>query len=165
VNGSKSCIIDVHEHRHEHFQFIMKKSGYNTNLASEFHVISLLHRLGLDANLTLGNKKAVDIVVVRTAGDAVTIDVKAVAGKLDWLVGNVLEEPRQNHFVVLVSYESKFADLLSVPRVWIFPHAELLRMIKSAKPPSTMKYVSRREVVQLSQYENAWSLILGEGAS
>lgn len=62
----------------------MRKDGYDTNLASEFHVISLLHRLGLEANLTLGNKKAVDIVVVRRAGDAITIDVKAVAEKYDW---------------------------------------------------------------------------------
>jgi hypothetical protein len=43
-----------------------KRSGYNTNLASEFHVIALLHGLGLEANLTLGNKKAVDIVASAT---------------------------------------------------------------------------------------------------
>jgi hypothetical protein len=35
---------------------------YNTNLAAEFYVLSLLHRLGADAALTLGNKKAVDII-------------------------------------------------------------------------------------------------------
>ncbi len=38
---------------------------YNTNLASEFYVLSMLHRLGADASLTLGNKKAVDIIVVQ----------------------------------------------------------------------------------------------------
>ena len=38
--------------------------GYNTNLASEFYVLSMLYRLGFDANLTLGNKKSVDITVV-----------------------------------------------------------------------------------------------------
>jgi hypothetical protein len=37
---------------------------YNTNLASEFYVLSMLHRFGCDASLTLGNKKSVDIVVV-----------------------------------------------------------------------------------------------------
>ena len=54
---------------------------YNTNLASEFYVLSVLHRLGAEANLTLGNKKAVDIVIVHAAGDAVTVDVKGLAGK------------------------------------------------------------------------------------
>ena len=44
---------------------------YNTNLAAEFYVLACLHRLGVTANLTLGNKKGVDIVVVREAGDAV----------------------------------------------------------------------------------------------
>jgi hypothetical protein len=45
-----------------------KKSAYNTNLAAEFYVLSVLHRLGFDANLTLGNKKSVDIAVIRGAG-------------------------------------------------------------------------------------------------
>lgn len=141
-----------------------KKSGYNTNLASEFHVISLLHRLGVEANLTLGNKKAVDIVVVRRAGDAVTVDVKGVAGRVDWLVGNVPASPRDNHFVVLLTYDGKFEDLHSVPRVWVFPHIELIKLVKCAKPPSIMKYVSRSEVTKLSQYEDAWPLISGEHA-
>ena len=55
------------------------------NLASEFYVMSVLCRLGMGANLTLGKKKAVDFVVFRAAGDAVTVDVKAVVGKADWL--------------------------------------------------------------------------------
>lgn len=46
---------------------IMAKSGYNTNLASEFYILSMLHRLGADAMLTLGNKKSVDITVVQEA--------------------------------------------------------------------------------------------------
>ena len=41
--------------------------GYETNLASEFYILSVLHRLGVDATLTLGNKKSVDILVVRQA--------------------------------------------------------------------------------------------------
>lgn len=136
-----------------------KSSGYNTNLASEFHVIALLHRLGLEANLTLGNKKAVDIVVVRDAGDAATIDVKAVVGKTDWLVGNAAGPPRPNHFVVLLTYEGKFRDLTTVPRVWVFPHAEFLSLVKTAKAPSTMKYVPRSQVTKIPHRLDAWHLI------
>lgn len=51
---------------------------YNTNLAAEFYVLSMLYRLGADASLILGNKKAVDIVVASTPGRTVTIDVKGV---------------------------------------------------------------------------------------
>ena len=64
---------------------------YDTNLASEFFVLSSLYRLGADATLTLGNKKSVDIVVIRKAGDAVTIDVKGVAGRWDWPADNIRE--------------------------------------------------------------------------
>jgi hypothetical protein len=122
------------------------KNAWNTNLASEFHVMSVLHRLGLDANLTLGNKKAVDIAVVRDAGDAVTIDVKAVAGKVDWLVGSATGPARPRHFVVLLTYDGTFNDPATLPRVWVFPHAEFLSYVKQAKAPSTMRYVSRKEV-------------------
>ena len=51
---------------------------YNTNLASEFYVLSMLHRVGLNATLTLGNRKSVDIVVTLRIGTAITIDVKGV---------------------------------------------------------------------------------------
>ena len=51
---------------------------YNTNLASEFYVLSMLHRLGANAALTLGNKKAVDIIVANENGSTTTIDVKGL---------------------------------------------------------------------------------------
>src|SRR5712691_13040116 len=69
-------------------------SSYDTNLASEFYVLACLHRIGLTANLTLGNKKGVD-VVVRESRDAVTVEVKGLAGKYEWPVNNlVLQKPR-----------------------------------------------------------------------
>src|SRR5687767_203399 len=79
----------------------MSAAKYNTNLASEFYAMSVLYRLGCDAHLTLGNKKAVDIVVVRGPGDVVTLDVKAVVGKTDWLAGSPEAVARGNHFVAL----------------------------------------------------------------
>lgn len=92
-------------------------ASYDTNLASEFYVLSALYRLGMDASLTLGNKKSVDIVVVREAGDTITIDVKAVVGEYDWPVNNVQNQPKANHFIVLVSYEGKIQDLATLPSV------------------------------------------------
>ena len=61
----------------------------------------MLYRLGFDANLTLGNKKSVDIAVVLGPGRAITVDVKAVAGKMDWLMGSSPDSPKPNHYVVL----------------------------------------------------------------
>lgn len=132
--------------------------GHNTNLASEFHVLSVLYRLGLNANLTLGNKKGVDIVVARAAGDAATIDVKAVVGKTDWITSTAPSEPRVRHFVVLVSYEGKFKNLNVVPRAWVLPHPEFLSLVRTSS--TGWHYISRREVTsERSSYEDAWDLI------
>ena len=125
--------------------------------------MSVLHRLGVDANLTLGNKKAVDIVVARAAGDAVTVDVKAVVGKTDWLTGSSGGlAPRKRHFVVLISYERRFEDLTAIPRAWVLPHAEFLTLVRTAST-GTMRYISRKQVLtEYYRYENAWRLLVGK---
>ncbi len=133
--------------------------AYNTNLASEFYVMSVLYRLGLDANLTLGNKKSVDIVVVHAPGDTVTIDVKAVAGRVDWLVGNAGGPARERHFVVLLAYDGKFAQLTELPKAWVLPHNEFLGMIRTAKAPSVLRFIRRSEVGKLEHRANAWNVL------
>ncbi len=93
-------------------------TAYNTNLASEFYVLSMLHRLGCDASLSLGNKKSVDIVLVREAGDVVTIDVKGLAGTTSWPVDNV-KKKADGHFLVFVSFLGKIGDHNVSPEVYI----------------------------------------------
>jgi hypothetical protein len=131
--------------------------GYNTNLAAEFHVLSCLHRLGLTANLTLGNKKSVDIVVVLDQGKAITVDVKGLAGTTSWPVDKV-GEGTPAHFIVLVGYAGKIADPRSAPEVYIVPSQQL----------ADVTYVSPkgRRVVQLGRmrrtgmrYRDAWHLL------
>ena len=133
--------------------------NYDTNLASEFFVLSSLHRLGADATLTLGNKKSVDIVIVRKAGDAVTIDVKGVAGRWDWPADNIREPKHPSkHFLVLISYEGKINDLYFVPSVWIVPYKQINKYVK--------KYSGRRNVSRMliqnngKRYKDAWHLIV-----
>lgn len=122
------------------------RQGYSTNLASEFYVLSMLYRLKLAASLTLGNKKGVDIVVACSRGRAFTVEVKAVAGKNDWLVGSLGLEARDHHFVTLVSFEGAFEQLEQQPKVWNFRHDDLAPFIRSSKTGSA-RYISRREVV------------------
>jgi hypothetical protein len=133
--------------------------GYATNLASEFFVLSALYRLGLQANLTLGNKKGVDIVVACGPGRAFTIEVKAVAGKHDWLVGKLGVEPREHHFVVLVCYEDSFSDPESQPSVWVFPHEDVVPLVKASKTGSA-RYISRKQVREsFEPHSRAWHLL------
>ncbi len=133
---------------------------YNTNLAAEFHVLSVLYRLGADAALSLGNKKAVDITVVRGEGEAVTIDVKGLAGAYDWPADNVKIPKHDRHFIVLVSFENHIEDVRKTPSVWVIPARKLSPLI--AKYP-TRTFVSRALVRSKGkQFEQAWQLVLGK---
>src|SRR5919108_4156671 len=134
-------------------------SAYNTNLAAEFYVLSMLYRLGADASLTLGNKKAVDIVVALTSGQTVTIDVKGVAGPHDWPCDNVKLPAPENHFLVLVSFEGQMANPRTVPSVWVVPANEITPFIKSYE---VRKVIGRSMIrAQGATYLQAWSRIVG----
>jgi hypothetical protein len=134
-------------------------SKYDTNLASEFWVLSMLHRLGADASLTLGNKKSVDIVVVRKAGDAVTVDVKGVAGRWDWPADNIKQPERpKRHFLVFVSYEGRIDDPSATPSVWIVPYPQVERFTKQYRG---RRNVSRRLLEDGGKrYRDAWRLLV-----
>jgi hypothetical protein len=138
-------------------------SAYNTNLAAEFHVLSMLYRHGADASLTLGNKKAVDIVVALPSGQTATIDVKGVAGPHDWPCDNLRLPAPAHHFIVLVSFEGKMADPGTIPSVWVVPANEIA--------PFTKSYAVRKVIVrstirtQGAHYLQAWSQILAGGSA
>lgn len=130
---------------------------YNTNLASEFYVLSMLHRLGADAALTLGNKKAVDIVVTNDDGTVSTIDVKGVGERYDWPADNIRKLEGTHHFYVLVCYEGKIADPRFSPSAWIIPAGELTPFLRKYK---TRIVVSRAILKSKGQhFFHAWSLI------
>ncbi len=135
-------------------------STYDTNLASEFFVLATLHRLGVNASLTLGNKKALDIFVARRSGEEVTVDVKGVAGKYDWPAGNIRSIESKNHFVVLVSFEGRIADPTAMPSVWVVPYVELKTYFREYH--GGRLNVSRSDILEGGgEYLNAWHLIVG----
>ena len=139
-------------------------SSYDTNLASEFYILSCLHRRGLTANLTLGNKKGVDVVVVRDSGDAVTVEVKGLAGKYEWPANNLVSQKPRNperHFVALVTFEGHIKERhMPPPHVWIIPFPDLARFRRDY--PGGRINVSRTQVLHNgSEFENAWHLIEG----
>jgi hypothetical protein len=134
------------------------KTKYNTNLAAEFFVLSMLHRLGLDANLTLGNKKAVDIVIVRGPRNFVTVDVKGLAGTTSWPVDNV-KVKADDHFLVFVSFLGHIASHKVAPEVYVVPSKRLGPLVYHS--PN-----KKRHVLQLSRirrdgkaFRDAWSLL------
>jgi hypothetical protein len=132
--------------------------GYNTNLAAEFYALSMLHRLGADANLTLGNKKSVDIAVIRGKGDSVTIDVKGLEGKTGWPVDNV-GPGKSKHFLVFVCFQGKIDDPVVTPLVWVVPSLKLARLMYHA--PGGRKLVTVSTLNKHgAKYKDAWKALL-----
>lgn len=122
--------------------------GYNTNLAAEFYVLSVLHRLGISATLTLGNKKSVDIVVARDAGDAITVDVKGLAGTTNWPVDN-LKQGRKKHFIAFVTFLGRISDPAAPPEVYIVPSEDVSGLIYQNP-------AGNRRVIQLGRARKSW---------
>jgi len=132
---------------------------YDTNLAAEFYVLSLLHRLGMEATLTLGNKKSVDIVVLRGCGKAVTLDVKGLAGKTSWPVDNVKRKSR-DHFLVFLSFLGKIEDLTVPPEVYVVPAARLVSLTYSNPRCTRMVVPLWRIRKKGSEFKDAWHLLM-----
>lgn len=134
-------------------------SGYNTNLAGEFYVLSVLHRLGAEANLTLGNKKSVDIAVVRSAGDAITVDVKALAGTTLWPMDNY-RSGKKKHFLVFVSFLGRIDDPKILPEVYIIPSAKVDGLIYHAPGGNRKGVRVSRLRAHGRKYRDAWKQLL-----
>ena len=135
----------------------MSDQKNNTNLAAEFHVLSVLHRLGLNANLTLGNKKSVDIAVVRDAGEAYTIDVKGLAGKTGWPIDNV-RPGRNGHFIVFVSFLGKIDKTEVAPEVYIVPSMEMDVLAYNAPGGrKLLRYTMMRD--NAHRFKEKWELL------
>lgn len=97
-------------------------TNYNTNLASEYLMMSLLCRAGKDAYLSLGNKKGVDIIVKTDKGAICIVEVKGVNKNMDWMIGNSGKLPSApNMFYALVGFEGNISDVNSPARFYLIP--------------------------------------------
>ncbi|HUV53316.1 MAG TPA: hypothetical protein VMW64_09620 [Dehalococcoidia bacterium] len=128
---------------------------YNTNLASEFWVLSALYRRGIEAYLTLGNKKSVDILIRRKTHGIYTIDVKGLAGRDSyWPADNVSIDNDPTHFYIFLSFEGNISNPLVSPSVWIIPSDHISSFIKHF---TTRKDVSRKLLIENGhKFKDGW---------
>lgn len=137
----------------------MKHIPYNTNLAGEFWVLSALNRLGIEAQLTLGNKKSVDILVIQNSV-IYTLDVKALADRYDWPADNIKVLGNPNHVYIFLTFDGKISDPQINPSVWIIPSDKLQPFIKRYTNRSV---VSRSLIINNgSKYRNNWKYLMKE---
>lgn len=132
-------------------------SKYDTNLASEYYVLSMLYRLGIDAYLTLGSKKSVDILINKN-GALKTVDVKGIKGVTWWPLDN-FSNRKSNHFLALVSYLNKIEDVSVIPEVYIVPAKDVDKLLWE-NPKKTRKGISLGNMRKTeSKYRNKWSFL------
>lgn len=107
--------------------------------------------MGLEAYVSQGNKKSVDIRVVLSDSKSISIDVKAVRGYSSLVVNNVV--PKENHYLAFVIYNNKFEDIQVFPSVYILPSEEVPKITKHWKKE---KRVMKGD---LEPYINKWEFL------
>ena len=128
-------------------------------LAAKFYVLSLLHRLGVEASLTHTQPPSVDITVVRRPGEAFTIEVKTLMGTSRWPVKKF--SARKHHFVAFIRYELEYRDPQVMPRVYIWPSERLKAFIARGKA----KTVSLEDVASKLDPKSAWKQFVTQSAA
>lgn len=103
------------------------------DLAAKFFVLSVLHRLGLEATLTFSQNDNVDITIVQESGRALTIDVKTLSGSKEWHIGPF--RARDHHYVVFVWYPTT-TDPRVLPTAYVVASERLRKLLNRKKVQS-----------------------------
>ena len=134
------------------------RSGH-LRLAAKFYILSLLHFLGADANLTSPESDNVDITVVRQPGEALTIQVKTLMGTSQWPVEKF--SARKHHFVAFIRYEHQSHDPQVAPVVYIWASERLKAFISRDRT----KTVSLEDVASKLDPKSAWKQFVARPAA
>ena len=127
-------------------------------LAAKFHVLSVLHLFGADANHALSPPNKVDIIVVNEAGAGLTIEVKTVTRTKDWIVDPFVS--RKHHFVVFVDLTEFEQNPTRTPTVYVVSSERLREHV-------TREHLERVSIDRLNEslkIQNAWQPLLAEAA-
>jgi len=128
-------------------------------LAAKFYVLSVLHRLGAEANLTSAQSDNVDITVVKQPGEAFTIQVKTLMGTSQWPVEKF--SARKHHFVAFIRFERESHDPQIAPDVYIWPSERLKAFIARDRT----KTVSLEQVASKLDPKSAWKQFVTRNAA
>jgi hypothetical protein len=129
----------------------MKANSFNSGIASEYLVLASLHRLGLEAYMSPGNKKSIDIRVIRQNGVPVSIDVKSLRGNSSLNANNIL--PQYNHFIVFVNYNNKYEDPSVQPEIFVVPSDQIVAITEAS---GTDKKIIK---TKLAAYKDKWEYL------
>ena len=96
-----------------------RANSHNTGIAAEYFILSQLYRQSIEAYISIGNTKTIDIKIIKKDGFAISLDVKAVRGYTSLIVNNLTYRP--DHYVAFVVYNENFEQINCMPEVYIVP--------------------------------------------
>lgn len=129
-------------------------------LAAKFHVLSVLHHLGVEANLSLAQPDSVDIAILGKAGLSITIDVKTVVeGSREWLVDQF--SARKHHYVAVVAFSSQKGSVVAQPHTYVVASEALQKLVSRRNLKAIPLDVLRQDLAALE----AWQLIVSAQAA
>lgn len=128
-----------------------RKNSFDTGIAAEYFILSQLYRLGVEAYVSQGNKKTIDIRAIKSDGSPISIDVKAVRAYSSLVVNNVTV--KEGHYIAFVIYNNKFEDVSILPEVFIVPSNDV--------PEITKHWGKEKRVMKgsLLPFKNQWHLL------
>lgn len=129
-----------------------RANSFNTGIASEYLILSLLFRRGVEAYISQGNKKSIDIRIIKSDGSSISVDVKSVRGYSSLVVNNV--KASDNHFIVFVIYKNQFENLNALPDFYIVPSTDIEKI--------TDTYGKEKRVLtgNIKNYKDEWCQII-----
>lgn len=133
-------------------------NSINTGFASELYVASILFRLGYVVAITMGNTKAIDILVAdpKKSSRKISVDVKGLKNTTNWPVK--VKRHDKNHFFIFVTYKNRFNDPLFMPETFIVPAnriGHILTKWSGRKDITCVNYADLKH----SKYKDAWHLL------
>ena len=119
------------------------------DLAAKFFVLSVLHRMGIEATLTFSQSDNVDITVVQESGRVLTVDVKTLSGTKQWTV--VPFRATKHHYLVFVWYPQTEKPNAQ-PTVYVVASERLQRLLARKRARSLSLEVLAKEL----SAQDAW---------
>jgi hypothetical protein len=133
--------------------------AYHTSLAAEFHVLSVLYRLGVRRHADPRKPESGRYRdSLSRAGRVATIDVKGLAGKTSWPVDNLKSHFPRGHFLIFVCFLGSIENPAAPPEVYVVPASAVRHLIYHA--PGGRKVVPLSSLrAKGSRLRDAWQLL------
>jgi hypothetical protein len=121
--------------------------------AAKFFVVSVLHRMGVEATVTVSQSDDVDITVIQESGRVLTVDVKTLSGSKKWIVSPF--RASNHHYLVFVWYPPN-GKPSTQPTAYVVASERLHRFLSRRHADSLSLDVLKRDL----SAQDAWQELL-----